>query len=63
MKKTKLFKCMPAIILSVALMGNVMCVQAVELPETVDEAEDAFTEEFVIGEMPAITLWYCMIRN
>lgn len=45
MRKTKLFKKILAVALSVALMGNVMCVQATELPE-----KDAITENVVETE-------------
>lgn len=53
MRKAKMFSWMLAMALSVALTGNVMCVQAAELPETASETEDAFTGEFVIEEMLA----------
>ena len=59
MKKTKLFKRILAVALSAALMGNVLCVQAAQLPEEDAIAEDVeveniSTEDYVI-EMESST--------
>lgn len=56
MRKTKLFKKILAVALSAALMGNVLCVQAAQLPEEDAIAEDVETEgsvlEYVLEEEP-----------
>lgn len=48
MRKTKLFKRILAVALSAALMGNVLCVQAAQLPE-----EDAIAEDAEVGNISA----------
>lgn len=48
MRKTKLFKQILAVALSAALMGNVLCVQAAQLPE-----EDAIAEDVEVENISA----------